>query len=230
MKLKNKVALITGGTSGIGKSVAIEFAKEGAEIILLGKSIKKLEEIDDEIRKYNSNGAILVKGNVKDFKAFPSLAENIFNRFKRLDILVSNAGILGELMPLQQMSEEIFNDVMQTNFTANFYLIKYLYPLVKLSSNGKMIFTTCEHAVTNEAFYSIYGASKAALNAMITSFSKEIGNPNVKLHLIDPGIVDTKLRHKAMPGENKELLLKPENIASKFVELACEEVVEELDY
>jgi NAD(P)-dependent dehydrogenase (short-subunit alcohol dehydrogenase family) len=148
-QLEGKTALVTGASRGIGAAVAKRFAAEGAHVILTARTVGGLEEIDDAIQSAGGK-ATLVPLNVKEFDKIDALALNIAERFKKLDILVGNAGVLGDLRPLPHVTQKIWQDVMDVNVTANWRLIRAMHPLLQLSDAGRAMFVTS--GVTQDSF------------------------------------------------------------------------------
>ena len=144
----------------------------------------------------------------------------MYQRFGKLDILVGNAGVLGDLTPTAHMKPKMWDQVMAVNVTANYRLIRSLDPLLRESDAGRAMFVTS--GVTQGVFpyWGAYAASKAALETLVLNYAGEMTKTEVKINLIDPGVVRTKMREQAFPGENPETLAPPESIAETFVELA----------
>lgn len=217
--LQNRIALITGASRGIGQAVAKRFAAEGAQVILVARNVKGLEETDDAIRKQGGS-ATLAPLDLKDAAKIEMLAASVSQRFGKLDILVGNAGILGELSPLPHLSSNIWNDVIAANLTANFQLIRCFDALLKQSDAPRAMFVTS--GVTEGVFpyWGAYTASKAGLETVALAYAGENAKTPLKVNLIDPGVVRTRMRAAAMPGEDPATLLAPEAITDIFVKLA----------
>ena len=141
-QLENRVAVVTGASRGLGRAIALALAKEGApDIIAMARTQGGLEELDDEIKALGGS-ATLVPADIKDYAAIYCLGAAIFERWKKLDILIGNAGILGKLTPLPHLDPKVFDDVMAVNVTANFRLIRSLDPLLRASDAGRAVFVT----------------------------------------------------------------------------------------
>lgn len=218
-KLKSRIALITGASDGIGKSVAIKFSLEGAHTILLSKNKKKLIETEEIITKHNGT-CTLVHLNLKELDKIDQLGYTIFKKWKKLDIFVSCAGILGNLSPIDHIMPKLWDDVMTINFTANYRLIRSLNTLLKQSDSGRAIFVTSNSVKYKEAYWSCYAASKAALNNLVLAYAKECEKTKVKVNLISPGEINTKLRRKAYPGIDPKNWKEPNEITDSFLKLA----------
>jgi NAD(P)-dependent dehydrogenase (short-subunit alcohol dehydrogenase family) len=144
----------------------------------------------------------------------------IHQRFGRLDVLVGNAAVLGTLSPVGHVEPKVWDEVIATNLTANWRLIRSLDPLLRKSQAGRAIFVTCRAARDLAPYWSAYAASKAGLEALVRIYAGELGITDVKANLVDPGVLATKLRAKGFPGEDRAKLRKPEDATEPFVALA----------
>ncbi len=219
-RLEGRIALITGASRGIGAAVAKRFAQEGAHLVLTARTPGGLEEIDDEIQKITGEPATLVPLDLTDFDAIDQLGAAIFERFKKLDILVGNAGQLGTLSPMGHLQPEVWEGVMDVNVTANWRLIRSMDPLSKASDAGRAMFVSSAVGRKARAYWGAYAVSKAALEMMALVYAAEVEKTNVRVNLISPGSTRTAMRAEAFPGENPDTLHTPESITGTFVELA----------
>ena len=220
--LKGKVALITGASSGIGASVAKDYAKEGANVILLGRDIKKLEAVDDIIKVFDGE-SIIISVDLTESDKIASIASSISRRFEKLDILVGNAAVISELGLLSDCAEEVWHKVFSTNLYANWQLIKHFDSLLKLSSAGRAIFVTSDMVrVENLSFWGPYILSKIALESMVKIYAAETSHTNIRANLVIPGPVGTEIHRKAYPGQDLSLLPKPDDITEIFLKLASD--------
>ncbi len=220
-RLAGRVALITGASRGIGAAVAKRFAGEGAHVILVARTAGGLEEVDDAIRAAGGS-ATLVPLDLIDFPALDRLGGVIAERYGRLDNLVGNAAILGGLYPMGHFPPEIWENVFAVNVTANWRLIRSLDPLLRNAKAARVVFVTSGVTRGDFPYWGAYAASKSALEKIATTYAAELGKTTVKVNLLDPGIVRTKMRAEAMPGEDPSRLPAPESITDKFVELATD--------
>jgi len=216
--LEGRVALVTGASRGIGRASAIALAKAGAHVILVARTVGGLEETDDEIQKAGGS-ATLVPLNLRDFDAIDRLGASIYERWGKLDAFLGNAGVLGQLTPLAHLEPKTFQEVMEVNVTANWRMIRSLDPLLRLSDAGRVLFVTSGAARKHIAFWGAYAMSKSALEILALTYAVECEPTNIKVNLINPGPMRTLMRKKAMPGENPEDLVKPEDMAFKVVEM-----------
>ncbi len=223
MELANRIALITGATRGIGAAVAKRFAREGAHVIAVGRNIKLLEELDDAIKE--QGGAVtLVQLDLLETDKIEILAQSIVQRFGRLDILVGNAGILGELSPVAHTSSEDWDKVMAINVTANFHLIRCFDNVLKLSEAPRAMFVSSGVTKGVHAYWGPYAVSKSALEKMVETYAAENAKTSLRVNIIDPGAVRTKMRAKAFPGEDPISLPHPDEITEVFLRLASEKL------
>lgn len=218
-RLKDRIALITGASRGIGRAVALAFAREGAHVILAARTVGGLEEADDAVRAAGGS-ATLVPLDLTDGEKVDNLGPTLFQRWGRLDVLVGNAGILGPLSPLGHISERDWNAVLAVNVTANWRLIRTMDPLLQKSDAGRAIFVTSGAADGRHAYWGAYAVSKAALEALAKTYASEVERTPVRVNLVNPGRIRTAMRAKAYPGENPASLPAPETIAETFVALA----------
>ncbi|MGH6908108.1 MAG: SDR family NAD(P)-dependent oxidoreductase, partial [Aestuariivirga sp.] len=216
LRLANRIAVVTGASRGIGRAAALALAKEGAHVIALARTQGGLEELDDEIGKLGAK-ATLVPADIKDFDALDRLGAAIFERWKKLDILVGNAGILGKLTPLAHVDQKLWDEVMAVNVTANFRLIRSLDPLLRASEAGRAVFVSSAAAQQCPAYWGPYSISKAALEAMVKTYAAEIATTPVRVNCFSPGATRTRMRATAMPGEDPKTLPTPEQVAAQIV-------------
>ena len=222
--LAGRIALVTGATRGIGRAVALAYARAGAHLVLTGRTSGALEEIDDEIRKIEgkgSKGATLVTLNLKHGEKLDALGPTLYQRFGKLDAFVGCAGILGPLSPLGHVTTDAWNEIVEINLTANWRLLRTLDPLLQRSDAGRAIFVTSGAASGENAYWGPYAVTKAGLEALAKTYAAENASTNVRVNIISPGPIRTRMRAKAFPGEDPMTLKTPEDIAPLFVELAA---------
>jgi NAD(P)-dependent dehydrogenase (short-subunit alcohol dehydrogenase family) len=224
-RLKDRIALITGASRGIGRAVALAFAREGAHVLLVARTRKGLEEVDDRIRTAGGT-ATLIPLDLDNGKAIDTLGPSLYERFGRLDVLVGNAAILGQLSPLTHIPSEHWDKSFAINVTANWRLIRTLDPLLRLSSAGRVIFVTSGVARSARAYWAPYSVTKAALEALAKTYANETGDSAIRVNLIDPGATATRMRAEAYPGEDQAKLPTPEQVAEAFIPLAMVDCAE----
>jgi NAD(P)-dependent dehydrogenase (short-subunit alcohol dehydrogenase family) len=185
-RLAGRLALVTGATRGIGRAVALAYAREGAHLILVGRTSGALEEVDDEIRAAGGSATLLAL-NLKAHDKIDALGPTIYQRWSKLDILVGNAGILGPLSPLGHVTADAWNEVIEVNLTANWRLIRTLDPLLRRSDAGRAIFVSSGVATSARAYWGPYAVSKAGLEALVKVYAHEVENTPVRVNLVNPG-------------------------------------------
>ena len=225
-RLKNRIALITGASRGIGRATARLFAREGAHVLLLARKQKSLEPVDDEI-KAEGGKASLIPLDLANGKTIDALGPSLYERFGHLDILVGNAGILGGLRPLTHIPSETWERVLAVNLTANWRLIRTLDPLLRRSDAGRVVFVTSSGvARQGRAYWGSYAVSKAALETLAKTYANETADSAITVNLVDPGATATAMRAEAYPGEDQETLQTPEDVAQVILRLALPSTTE----
>ncbi|MBX8800380.1 SDR family NAD(P)-dependent oxidoreductase [Ochrobactrum sp. MR28] len=217
--LSGRTALVTGASRGIGYFLALELAKRGAHVIAVARTVGGLEELDDEIQAMG-NTATLVPLDLKDMPALDLLGSSINDRWGKLDILIANAGVLGTISPVGHVEAKVFDNVISTNLTSIWRLIRSVDPLLRRSDAGRAILMSSGVAHTARAFWAPYAASKAAVEVMGRSWAEETKQMPLRVNSVNPGATRTAMRAKAMPGEDPETLPHPADVAAKIVQLA----------
>ncbi|MBT4695702.1 MAG: SDR family NAD(P)-dependent oxidoreductase [Alphaproteobacteria bacterium] len=216
--MKNKIALITGASRGLGRSVAKSLAKKGVELILVARTISALEELDDEIKSIGSKSTI-VPMDLEDNEAIDVLGGEIHKKWGKLDILVSSAATVGEVTPVSHLDPKIWNKVINLNLSVNFRLIRSFEPLLKKSNQSYAIFLSDNNSKLPKPFWAPYNISKLGLETLIEIWKKEITRTNIKAIIFEPGDMKTAMRASFMPGEKNKNLNNPEDISETIMKL-----------
>ena len=223
--LANKTILITGAGAGIGRQAALTYAELGATVILLGKTVAKLEAVYDEILAQGYPEPAIVpldlKGSTK--QNYIDLAATIANQFGQLDGALLNASMLGELTPFNQIHEQIWQDVMQVNVNAQFLLAQALIPVLLKADNASLIFTSSGVGNKGKAYWGAYSVSKFATEGMMQVIADEYENSTLRINAINPGATNTNMRSSAYPAENKETIASPIDIMPLYVYLMADD-------
>lgn len=219
-RLDGAVALVTGASRGIGRAVARRFAAEGAHVVAVARTTGGLEELDDEIRAAGGHSATLVPLDLTDFEGIDRLGGALFERHKRLDVLVGNAAQLGTLSPTGHIDPQTWQQVMDLNVTANWRLIRSMDPLLRQAPAGRAIFVTDNVTQSISPYWVTYATSKAALETLALTYASEVTKTKVRVNLLAPCPVRTALRAKAFPSEKPETLAVPDDVTDLFVDLA----------
>ena len=220
--LSGKTILVTGAGDGIGRAAALSFAKHGATVILLGRTVRKLEAVYDEIEQAGGPQAAIYPMNLEGATAadYQNLADTISEQLGHLDGILHNAAFLGSLTPLEQYSLELWSRVMQINLHAPLLLTRACLPLLKKSEAASVIFTSSDVGRKGEAYWGAYAVSNAAVENLSQIFADELEtNTNIRFNTIDPGAVRTSMRTRAFPGEDPNTLPVAEEIMQAYLYL-----------
>lgn len=228
--LEGKIALITGASGGIGSSVAKRFVKEGACVILISRSLDNLKPLYNEIEELKEGSVKLIQLDLLDFesvKVLPNMIESLkLSESGTLDILIACTEILGKLSSVHDCELEDLQNIMNTNFTASWYLLKNLGPILKKSNAGRAIFMTSEITLSPSSYpyWVPYAASKAALEAMVKIYASETKHTNLCINAVySEGPIDSEMYKQAFSGKDISELVLPDKLTDKFVELASED-------
>lgn len=218
--LAGRIALVTGASRGIGRACALALATAGAHVIATARSQGGLEELDDEIRGLTGERATLAPMDLIDGDGADQLGLAIHQRHARLDILVHSGAILGGLTPVAHIDPPAWDRAVAVNLTSTYRLIRSFEPLLRQSDAGRAIFLTSGRAVRPKAFWGVYAATKAGLEALVRCWADEIEQTKIRAILLDPNVMRTRMRAEAFPGEDPETLPDPAEIGPMVVELA----------
>lgn len=212
--LAGNVILVTGASDGIGKAAAIDFARHGADVVLIARNQEKLESVYDEIESTTKTKPIIFPYDLNTLE--PDIARemafSIEQEFGRLDGVLFNASLLGSKMSIAQYPEQQWLDVMNTNVNSSFYLTKAMLPLLEASDSGRLVFTTSSVGRKGRAYWGAYAVSKFATEGLMETLADELGNiSNVRTFAINPGGTRTAMRASAYPGENPSEVPEPIN-------------------
>lgn len=220
--LSGKTALVTGASRGIGAAVAKAYAKAGAHVILLARTVGGLEETDDAIRALGGKATIMPV-DLAELDSLDALGPTLLQHFGGLDIFVGNAGYLATNGPITHSSVKEWDISLTVNLSANFRLVRTLDPLLQQSSAGRAIFVTSGVTSDVRAYWGPYAVSKAAVEMLAKTYAAENAKTNVRVNIIDPGRVRTAMRARAYPGEDPMMRPAPDDIVTPFLELAANE-------
>jgi len=218
--LDGRIALVTGASRGIGRASAVALAVAGAHVIATARTQGALEELDDEIRGLTGERATLVPLDLGNGDGIDQLGLAIHQRHGRLDILVHAAAMLGGLWPVAHMDPRHWDQVVAVNLTSAYRLIRSMEPLLRQSQAGRAIVLTTGVAARPRAFWGAYAATKGGLEALVRCWADEIESTPIRVVLLDPNVMRTRMRAEAFPGEDPESLPHPSEIGPMIVELA----------
>ena len=225
LRLDDKVVLITGAGDGIGKAVALACAERGATVILLGRTVHKLEQVYDEIRNNGWPEAAIYPMDLEGASPtdYDDLGANVDREFGRLDALFHNAGWLGASTPVDIYDTELWYKVLQINLNAPFLLTRACIPLLRKSTSARVVFTGDDKT---SAYWGAYGVAKAGQLAFMQILADELESKNIPVNAVIPGPVRTRFRTMAYPAEDKSKLTRPEAITDVFLYLLSDAVTE----
>lgn len=211
-RLDGAVALVTGASRGIGAAAAVELARLGAHLVITARTQGGLEETDDAIRAVGGQ-ATLLPLDMREGGQLDAIGPSLYQRFGRLDILVHNAGALGRLTPVAHILPDDWADVVAVNLAASWRLIRTCDPLLRQAAAGRAVFVTEARARSPLAYWGAIGATKAGMEHLVLTWAQEIAITRAKVNLFDPGVVATRMRSNAFPGEDRTALRRPEQVA-----------------
>ena len=226
--LDGKTILVTGAGDGIGRVAALTYARYGATVLLLGRTSSKLEYVYDEIESLGGKQPAMLPMNLEGatYAEMQQLEGLINKEVGQLDGILHNAGVLGQLTPLEMYDVDTFAQVMKVNFTATFMLTQALLPLLKDADHGSVVFTSSTVGTHPRAFWGAYALSKQAVEGMSDIFTQETQNTtNLRFNCVNPGGTRTNMRAHAYPGENPMSLKTPEDIMAGYVCLMSDESI-----
>jgi NAD(P)-dependent dehydrogenase (short-subunit alcohol dehydrogenase family) len=225
LRLDDRVILITGAGDGIGKAAALACAQRGATIILLGRTVHKLEQVYDVIKDSGWPEPAIYPMNLEGATPadYDDLNINIDKEFGRLDGLHNNAGWLGASTPIEIYDTELWYKVMQVNLNAPFLLTKACIPLLRKSGSARIVFTADDKS---SAYWGAYGVAKAGQLAFMQILADELESKNIPVNAVVPGPIRTRFRTMAYPAEDARQLAKPEAITHAFVYLLSDAVTQ----
>jgi NAD(P)-dependent dehydrogenase (short-subunit alcohol dehydrogenase family) len=221
-QLEGKVALVTGASRGLGFATAVHLAKAGAHIVATARTKGGLEELDDAVKAAGSS-ATLVPMNITDLDAVDRLGASISQRFKKLGILIGNAGTLGKLTPLAHVEPKVWDESLAINLTSNYRLIRSMDALLQAAPAARAVFITSGLAYKCFPYWGTYSIGKAALEALMKTYAAEVATTNIRVNCFSPGPTRTKMRATAMPGEDPETLPSADDVAAQILPMCMPE-------
>jgi len=220
--LSGRIALVTGASRGIGAAVAVELARLGAHLVITARTEGGLSDTDDAIRALGGS-ATLLPLDLREGDQVDAIGPSVLERFGRLDVLVSAAAALGRLTPAAHILPRDWEEVVGVNLSAAWRLIRTCGPLLQIAPAGRAVFLTTDVARMPRAYWGAYGATKAGVEHLVRSWAAEASDGHWRVNLCDPGVVATRLRAQAMPGEDASSLRRPADVAPGIARLCLPE-------
>ena len=216
--LAGKLALVTGASRGIGAATAEALAKAGAHVVLVARTAKALEEVEERIHQAGGN-ATIAPLDLTDGDAVAKLATAVAGRWDALDVLVLNAAMLGSLTPVEHIDPKEYAKVLATNLLAPQALITAFDPMLRKAERADVIALTSSVGREPRAFWGAYGSSKAALETLLLAYADETEHVGtIRVQIIDPGATRTRMRQLAFPGEEPASVKPPEEVAKVILD------------
>ncbi|MEJ1979351.1 MAG: SDR family oxidoreductase [Acetobacteraceae bacterium] len=216
----SRVGLVTGASRGIGAAAAVALARQGVHVVLTARTQGGLEETDDAVRAAGGT-ATLLPLDLADGASLDKVGPSLLERFGRLDVLVHAAAALGKLTPAPHILPRDFDSVVAVNLASTWRLIRTCGPLLQAGEAGRVVFVTDGLVKQPLAYWGMYGATKAAMHHLVLSWAEETRRTRCRINLFDPGVVASRLRTEAMPGEDPKTLTRPDEVAPAIAAL-CE--------
>jgi len=216
--LKDKIVLVTGASKGLGNAIAKEFIDRGAKVIAVARNLSSLEKLDD-YAKTRGNSIVIVPLDLNEANKIDELGYNLYQRFGKLDVLVSCAAMFGVLSPVAHISTDVWRKTMSLNLDANWRLIRSFDALLRASGNGaKALFISAPCAREQPSYYGAYAVSKAALEALVGLYNNELKNTKVSASIFVPPAMATDMRRQEYPGRENEQLADIKEVAREIVD------------
>lgn len=220
--LAGQISLVTGASRGIGEAIAYSLAIRGAHVVITARTAGGLEALEDRIHAAGGS-ATIAPLDLTDGDSIARLAAAVAERWGKLDILVLNAGMLGTLTPVAAIDGKEFNRTITLNLVAQQAMIANFDPLLRRSTAGKLLALTSSVAREPRAYWGAYAATKAALEALITSYGAEMKNiSTLRTAILNPGGTRTAMRARAYPGEDPKSIKGPEAVGEYVAKLVVE--------
>lgn len=219
--LHNRIILVTGAGDGIGRDAALTYARHGAQLILLGRTLSKLQAVQQEIHQLGLASAATVELDLLTAAPadYQKLVAELAAAYPHLDGVLNNAGLLGTINPLAEQDYQEFCDVMQVNVNASLLLTQAVLPLLLKSPSGSLIFTSSSVGRTGRAGWGAYAISKFATEGMMQVLADEYKNTHLRVNCINPGGTRTGMRASAFPDEDPQKLKTPADIMPLYLYL-----------
>ena len=218
--LAGRVIAITGAGDGIGRALALAAASYGAEVILIGRTVSKLEKVHAQIAALGRAEASIAPLDLERAIArdYDTLADALQGRYGRLDGLVHNAGILGTLTPIDQYDVPTWVRVLHVNLTAAFALTQVLLPALRASEDASIVFTGSGVGRRPRAYWGAYAVSKSGIETLSRTLADELATEGrVRVNVLNPGPVRTRMRAQAYPAEDAGKLLRAEQVLRPYL-------------
>ena len=225
MKKYSKISVITGASSNIGRSVAIELSKSSSHIYLIGRNVNELEKTDELIKTKDCSTTI-VPIDLTNFDLIDELGHSIYKKHKKLDVLVSCAGTIKHLSPITSIKPEDFQEIVNLNLTANFRILRSFHPLFLSSDSARILIISKNILTLGNQYWGSYNSIMLALNNLIKTYASENRKSNLKINLFEPPLIESNFVNITAPGENEKNLSRLSDVTEKILYFLSENMIE----
>lgn len=216
--IAGKLALVSGASRGIGSATAEALAAAGAHVVLVARTAKALEDVEERIHEAGGS-ATIAPLDLTEGESVAKLAAAVGERWDALDILVLNAAMLGSLTPVEHIDPKEYAKLLATNLLAPQALIAAFDPMLRRAERADIVALTSSVGREPRAFWGAYGSSKAALETLVLAYADETEHAGkIRVHIVDPGATRTRMRQLAFPGEEPDSVKPPEEVANAILE------------
>jgi len=217
LQLKDKTAIVTAASKGLGKALALRFTEEGASVALCARSQSELDEVKQEIHSANPSARVITHAcDIADAKQVDAFVQTVVREFGSVDVLVNNAGALGPRVPIAEYPSKEWERVVQTNLNGTYYFTHQVVPGMIKQKSGAIINVTSTVGKTGRAKWGAYAVSKFAIEGMTQVLSEELKSHNITVNSVNPGPLATEMRRQAYPTEDQSYLRKPEEVTDAY--------------
>ncbi len=219
MRLLKKHVIITGGSKGLGRALALRFAREGAYVAICSRNQAELDQVKQEILAAESQ--VLAQAcDISDPGQVDAFVRTVLQEFGTIDVLINNAGVLGQRVPVAEYASSDWEQVIRTNVNGTFYITRLVVPEMMKQKSGAVINVTATVGKTGRAKWGAYAVSNFAIEGLTQVLAEELKPHNITVNSVNPGSIATDLRRQAYPNEDQSMLRKPEEVTEVFVYLA----------
>jgi NAD(P)-dependent dehydrogenase (short-subunit alcohol dehydrogenase family) len=222
---KNKICVVTGASSNIGRGVAIELSKTAQHIYLIGRNVNALEETSDLI-SINSCEATIVPLDLTKFDLIDELGHSIYKKHQRIDVFVSCAGMIRNLSPVTSINPKDFMEIINLKLISNYRLLRSFHPLFLASSKPRALIISKNINHTSNQYWGAYNTTMSALNNLIRTYANENKRTNIKINLFEPPLIESNFLNITSPGEDKKNLIELNKVVTRIISCLGENIIE----
>jgi NAD(P)-dependent dehydrogenase (short-subunit alcohol dehydrogenase family) len=223
--LRNKICVVTGASSNIGRSVAIELSKTAQHIYLIGRNVNALEETSDLI-SINSCEATIVPLDLTKFELIDELGHSIYKKHHRIDIYFSCAGMIKHLSPVTSIKPKDFEEIINLNLVSNYRLLRSFHPLFLASSKPRALIISKNINHSGSQYWGAYNSTMLALNNLIKTYANENKQTSLKINLFEPPLLESNFINTTSPGEDKKNLVELNKVVARIISCLGENIIE----